>query len=305
MQDDTAKRWDDSLISLGLGALVVVVSGILIYNYFSGQTPRILQEQMQTLASPTVIAQAQQTADPAAAQVTPIAFSSRPSNEVIAPATPKPVVTTQPTIQPTVAPTAVPTQIAQATVAPTQVPVPTMVAAPVQTTAPVAAAVAPKADTKTLPASYTVASGDTLWDLSAKFYGTGFEWKKIAQANNLSNARELAVGANISIPRNEMISATSTETPGKTQVAQTSPAPVAQVSPAPNAQPGSTVGALPNAVQQGMGVITHTVVKGETLWSIAGTKCNNNYVWSSIAKQNKLVAPGVIHTGNTLTFSCQ
>ncbi len=31
--------------------------------------------------------------------------------------------------------------------------------------------------------TYTVVKGDTLWDISKKFYGTGFKWTKISDAN--------------------------------------------------------------------------------------------------------------------------
>lgn len=34
--------------------------------------------------------------------------------------------------------------------------------------------------------SYTVKSGDTLWEIANGRYGSGFEWKKIADANNVS-----------------------------------------------------------------------------------------------------------------------
>lgn len=30
---------------------------------------------------------------------------------------------------------------------------------------------------------YTVVKGDTLWDISARFYGSGFSWKRIRDAN--------------------------------------------------------------------------------------------------------------------------
>lgn len=34
-----------------------------------------------------------------------------------------------------------------------------------------------------LTKTYTVVSGDTLWDISHNFYGTGFQWEKIKAAN--------------------------------------------------------------------------------------------------------------------------
>jgi nucleoid-associated protein YgaU len=315
MQEET-KRWDDSLISLGLGALVVVVSGILLYNYFTDQTPKILQNQTEMLASPTSIVMTQESSNGATAQSTPIAFTSRPSNEKITEATvaptATPVATAKPTATPVVTATPAPTKTAAPTVAPTATSKPTVAAtasptpvatamvaaAPTSTAAPVQVS-----DSKTLPAKYTVVAGDTLWDLSEKYYGTGYEWKKIAAANDMSKG--LKVGLTIEIPRNEMIAATSTEKPGSTVAQAPAASPSASVAPGTPAVGGSTIGAVPAAVQQGLGTINYTIAHGDTLWKIAGEKCGNNYVWSSIAKQNKISTPGVIHAGNVLTFTCQ
>jgi len=312
MQEDT-KRWDDSLISLGLGALVVVVSGILLYNYFTDQTPKILQNQTEMLASPSATSLTQESTSGAVAQSTPIAFTSRPSNEKVTEATvtpsatpvatakPTPIVTAAPVVTATPAPTVAPTATAKPTVTVTASPTPVatamVAAAPTSTEAPVQAS-----DSKTLPAKYTVVTGDTLWDLSEKYYGTGYEWKKIAAANDMSKG--LKVGLTIEIPRNEMIAATSTEKPGST-VAQTLTTPAASIAPSSPVIGGSTIGAVPTAISQGLGTVTYTIAHGDSLWKIAGEKCGSNYAWSSIAKQNKLVTPSVIHAGNTLTFSCQ
>lgn len=35
----------------------------------------------------------------------------------------------------------------------------------------------------TVGKNYTVVKGDTLWDISARFYGSGFSWKRIRDAN--------------------------------------------------------------------------------------------------------------------------
>jgi nucleoid-associated protein YgaU len=41
----------------------------------------------------------------------------------------------------------------------------------------------PKEGAKVSGRTHTVAQGDTLWDIAEKFYGSGFEWQKIADAN--------------------------------------------------------------------------------------------------------------------------
>lgn len=50
--------------------------------------------------------------------------------------------------------------------------------------------------------SYTIAKGDTLWDIAVRAYGDGFAWTKIARANNLSNPGLIFSGNKLTIPRN-------------------------------------------------------------------------------------------------------
>lgn len=45
---------------------------------------------------------------------------------------------------------------------------------------------------------------------------------------------------------------------------------------------------------------THTVAKGDTLWSIAEKYYNSGYNWVDIATSNKLANPGMIETGTRL-----
>jgi nucleoid-associated protein YgaU len=257
MQDESAKRWDDSLISLGLGALVVVVSGILIYNYFSGQTPNILQATQQTVNSASPSAQVAQ------------------------------------------APTSAASAVPGSSTAPSK--------APNSVTA-----------NPTLPAKHTVAAGESFWKIAERYYGTGYEWKRIAEANNMLG-KSLNPGVVIDIPRAELISATSTvKSPAPTLVAQVKPSETpkasATVAPSATALAHATPSQSPTTVAQNnqqikpetafAGSISYTVVKGDSLWKIAQARCNNPYAWSSIAKQNKLENPSLIHSGNTFTFTC-
>lgn len=47
---------------------------------------------------------------------------------------------------------------------------------------------------------YTVARGDSLWNIAVKTYGDGMMWTKIAEANKMKNPDALAVGQEIDLP---------------------------------------------------------------------------------------------------------
>lgn len=48
--------------------------------------------------------------------------------------------------------------------------------------------------------TYVVKSGDTLGKISSKLYGTTTKWKKIAEANNITNPKHLKVGMTLNVP---------------------------------------------------------------------------------------------------------
>ncbi len=79
-------------------------------------------------------------------------------------------------------------------------------AAPATPAAPVDKAVktAPEPSTAPAPSAagnrHVVEKGDTLWDLAAKYLGSGMEWKKIAEANGNPKPRALHVGKELTIP---------------------------------------------------------------------------------------------------------
>lgn len=64
-----------------------------------------------------------------------------------------------------------------------------------------------------LPTNYTVVSGDHLWKISERFYGTGSNWTLIAQQNKLANPNVIHSGNKFSIPKADAkISSTDTHT---------------------------------------------------------------------------------------------
>ena len=72
-------------------------------------------------------------------------------------------------------------------------------AAPAEAAAPAAEAEAPAAEAM-VGESHVVAPGDSLWNISLKYYGTGTKWKMIADANPDANPDDLKIGSTLKIP---------------------------------------------------------------------------------------------------------
>lgn len=120
--------------------------------------------------------------------------------------------------------------------------------------------------------SYTVQEGDTLWSIAEEAFGSGYNWVDIAKANNLSDANQIDQGEKLTIPSVEARVKTVSE------------------HETPEQKSDSIAGA------------TYTVVHGDNLWDIAVRAYGDGYMWSSIAHENNLTNPNVIHAGNILSL---
>lgn len=132
-------------------------------------------------------------------------------------------------------------------------------------------------DSKSL---YTVVEGDTLWSISEKYYNSGFDWQKIAKANNITDPANLEKGTKLTIPGGD----------GKILATNTSVAEEKAVI-APNNTKGGSSAISGN---------TYTVVRGDDLWDIAVRAYGDGYKWVDIAKANNLTNPDLIHADNVL-----
>lgn len=112
---------------------------------------------------------------------------------------------------------------------------------------------------------HTVKKGENLWNIAVTYYGDGFKWVEIATENRLENASIVEEGQELIIPELE----------DQTKI---------------------TVNDQENDSQD----TTYTVVKGDSLWTIAVKEYGDGYRWVEIAKVNNLVHPNTIHTGNVL-----
>ena len=120
-----------------------------------------------------------------------------------------------------------------------------------------------------LPATHTVAVGESMWTIAQKYYNSGYNWVDIQKANNLANAGLIEVGQVLTIPD------------------------VASIVPKGQIAAASTETAAPRS---------YTVMRGDNLWKIAVSQYNDGYRWSDIARANHLANPGIIHAGNVLVL---
>ncbi|MBI2029112.1 LysM peptidoglycan-binding domain-containing protein [Candidatus Gottesmanbacteria bacterium] len=138
------------------------------------------------------------------------------------------------------------------------------------------------------PITHTVIEGETLWSVSEKYFQSGYNWKDIAESNNLSGQESLEVGQQLIIPN-------------------VTPILVAQNAVSPSPEP--TLVEEPTASQQidtpqikgeEISSSNYTVVHGDSLWKIAVAHYNDGYKWVEIARANNLANPDIIHAGNVL-----
>jgi nucleoid-associated protein YgaU len=119
-----------------------------------------------------------------------------------------------------------------------------------------------------VPRTYTVKSGDYLWSIAEKIYGSGYNWVDLANANKLQNPEVLYAGTKLVVPnvKPKMITVQNNSVQN--------PSPITESS--------------------------YTVVKGDYLWSIAVRAYGDGYKWTEIAKANNLANPDLIFSGNVL-----
>lgn len=188
-------KLSESYVSMGLGAVVVLVIGVLIFNYFSKINKSQTSENQITQE---------------AAQISP-----SPSDSLTVAGT-KPLTLSQTSSEQT----------------------------------------------------YTVVKGDSLWKISVKFYGTGYNWKLIADANHLVNPRVIHAGNVLKIPDT-----------GKTASL-----------PATGLSSSSITGG------------TYTTVKGDTLWSIAVRAYGDGFAWNKISQANNNLDARSLKSGMTINI---
>lgn len=120
-----------------------------------------------------------------------------------------------------------------------------------------------------LPVEYQVKKGDDLWKIAENFYGSGYNWVDIAQANNLSNPNIIYVDQKLTIPRTAVIK--------------------------PLAAEMTAFGPVIDGSQ-------YVVEKGDHLWGIAVRAYGDGYQWTRLAQANKIANPDIINPGDVLSI---
>lgn len=126
-----------------------------------------------------------------------------------------------------------------------------------------------------LPVEHAVSSGEHLWGISEKYYGNGYNWLDIAQVNNLKNPGLIFSGQDLTIPK----------------VALRVPSQIAGA---------SSIASSPDTITEG----SYTVVRGDTLWSIAVRAYQDGYQWTRIYQANTDIVsnPDIIEIGMEVTL---
>ncbi|GGD96268.1 LysM peptidoglycan-binding domain-containing protein [Paenibacillus nasutitermitis] len=116
----------------------------------------------------------------------------------------------------------------------------------------------------TLPATYLVQPGDTLYNISKQFYDSKDYVELIAAQNKLKATEDLKAGSSLTIPA------------------------------LPKAKPGSGSTAKPQAVKN------HTVLEGETLSSISRTYYGSSKYAKTISEYNHVANSDTVKAGDVL-----
>jgi len=141
---------------------------------------------------------------------------------------------------------------------------------------------------------YTVQKGDDLWNISENYYGSGYDWTLISEANDIQEPYILEEGQELVIPEKESIPETETESDDISSTPE-------QVLPTLSAAPSQNE-EVSDGDENGVSQETYTVAKGDSLWKISVKLYGDGYKWTEIANANGLKNPNLIHSGNVFVI---
>ena len=167
--------------------------------------------------------------------------------------------------------------------------------------------------------TYVVQEGETLWDIAETAYGSGYDWRQIAEANDISLGGSISKGQVILIPVETVIVVEEPDLPEGEVIdelaekIEESPEFIAEVNSVTNQVTITTTGegTIAEVISETEGEAEieqisyesiegekYTVQKGDTLWDISVRAYGDGYRWVEIAEANDLANPDLIHNGN-------
>lgn len=148
------------------------------------------------------------------------------------------------------------------------------------------------------PVTYTIQSGDSLWKIAVKFYGTGALWQKIYRDNAsvIINPDRIRAGQVITIYYTDGAYAIALAN-GATIPIGVAPAMIPVAANANSATIDPIV-----LIAQSLGKSTYTAKRGDSLWKIAGEQYGNHLYWIPLYYMNRayLSSPRALQAGQTL-----
>lgn len=145
--------------------------------------------------------------------------------------------------------------------------------------------------------TYEVVEGDTLWSISEKVYGTGYNWPDIALENNIATADSITAGDKVSIPNVTPLILDGDE---MNDIENTVEVENIEDEESERDDLGGAEGT--EEVEENIVDSTYIVVQGDSLWTIAVAVYGDGYRWVDIANTNSLDNPNIIHSGNVFTL---
>ncbi len=137
-----------------------------------------------------------------------------------------------------------------------------------------------KSQSQSIEKSHTVSQGENLWIIAQKEYKSGYNWVDIARANNLSNPNSVETGQKLVLPKVDQKNATSE----------------------PEYSPKMVSSTMTSSLGTKITTENYTIVKGDSLWSIAVRAYGDGYQWVKISRANNLSNPDLILPGSKLTI---
>jgi len=173
-------KLSESYISMALGFLVVLVIGVLLFNFFSGKgKPKVVPQETKTEEKQTLPVSLPTTHTVVEGEslwsIAEKYFNSGYNWVVIA--------------QENKLPNPDYLEVGQTLAIPK--------AEPILPPTGMSGVISPSI----IGGSYTVVRGDNLWDIAVRAYGDGFKWVEIAKANNLANPDLIHAGNVLTLPR--------------------------------------------------------------------------------------------------------